>query len=169
MARRADKGSAGGVGGRGGGREARTPAPDLTMPDLPPEMFSPLGLLALADTLPVLTAYVDKEQRYRFLNKSLADWFERPRSEILGKTLKEVLGEEAYALREPLLAAALNGERQYFASDFDHPTRGPLAVLTNYVPWFEGGIEGGAVKGVVIVVTDVTEQRSTERALRESE
>jgi PAS domain S-box-containing protein len=135
------------------------------MPDLPPEMFSPLGLLTLADTLPVLTAYVDKELRYRFLNKPLADWFERPRSEILGHTLKEVLGEKAYAVRAPMIAAALAGETQYFASEFDHPTRGALAVQTNYVPW----VHDGEIEGVVIVVADVTEQRSAERALRESE
>ncbi len=161
MARRADK-------GLGGGGEAAA-APDIAIPDLPPEMFSPVGMLALADVLPVMTAYIDREQRYRFLNKPLADWFERPRSEILGRTLREVLGEDAYALREPLIAAALAGERQYFASDFNHPTRGPLAVQTNYVPWFEGGIAGGEVKGVVIVVADITEQRVSERALRESE
>src|SRR5687767_12880713 len=139
---------------------------DFAMPDLPAEMFSPPGMLAIADVLPVMTAYVDKELRYRFLNKPLADWFERPRSEILGKTLKEVLGKEAFAVREPMLRAALAGERQYFASDFDHPTRGPLAVQTNYVPWVADDGKGGAeVKGLVIVVADVTEQRATERAL----
>jgi PAS domain S-box-containing protein len=150
------------------------------VPDLPAEMFSPMGLLSLADVLPVMTAYVDREERYRFLNKPLADWFERPRSAILGKTLKEVLGEQAYAVRAPMIAAALAGERQFFASEFDHPTRGLLAVQTNYVPWIADGGDGadgadradgrgGEVLGVVIVVTDVTEQRATERALRESE
>src|SRR5687767_14446526 len=112
MARRADKGLDAGGGGRAAkpAREPNStapkpaPPPDFVMPDLPPEMFSPLGMLALADVLPVMTAYIDKEQRYRFLNKPLADWFERPRSEILGKTLKEVLGEEAYAVRAPLIA-----------------------------------------------------------------
>jgi len=145
------------------------PSPGGAPPDLPPEMLSPLGLLALADVLPVLVAYVDREQRYRFLNKPLADWFERPRSQILGKTLKEILGEATYATRKPLIEAALAGERQYFAADFDHPSRGPLAVQTNYVPWIEPNANGGEVLGVVIVVADITEQRSTERALRESE
>ena len=29
---------------------------------------------------------LDREERYRFVNKALADWFERPRKEILGRT-----------------------------------------------------------------------------------
>ncbi|MGI8611903.1 MAG: PAS domain S-box protein [Sphingomicrobium sp.] len=170
MGKRADKGPGGAgdaaaIGARDVPDLPADPGARFPPGDLPPEMFSPLGILALADTLPVLTAYVDRQQRYRFLNKSLADWFERPRSEILGKTLREMLGEDAYAVREPLIAAALAGERQYFASDFDHPTRGPLAVQTSYVPWEKDG----EVKGLVIVVADITEQRSTERALRESE
>ncbi|HUE80015.1 MAG TPA: PAS domain S-box protein [Sphingomicrobium sp.] len=156
-------------GATGEGPAGEGPAAGL---QLPPEMFSPPGLMALADLLPVMTAFVDAGERYRFLNQPLADWFERPRSEILGRTLKEVLGEPAYAVRAPMIAAALAGEVQYFASDYDHPSRGPLAVLTNYVPWIEPGGDdkaGGKVQGIVIVVTDVTEQRAAERAMRESE
>jgi PAS domain S-box-containing protein len=167
MAKRANKGAAK-TGSRdlasGIGSRAVSIDPQA-IPDLPPEMFSPLGLLALADVLPVLTAYVDRDERYRFLNKPLADWFERPRSEILGRTLREVLGETTYASRQPMIAAAMAGEAQYFAAEFDHPTRGLLAVQTNYVPW----VNHGEVQGLVIVVSDVTEQRATERALRESE
>jgi PAS domain S-box-containing protein len=135
--------------------------------ELPPEMFSPLGMLALADLLPVMIAYVDRDQHYRFLNKSLADWFEKPRAEILGRHLRDVLGEDAYRMREPLIAAALDGERKYFASEFDHWTRGPLAVQTDYVPWVDPA--SGGVQGVIILITDVTEQRAAERAIRESE
>ena len=49
-------------------------------PGLSPEMFTPMGMLALADELPVMIAYFDRDLRYRFLNKALADWLERPRS-----------------------------------------------------------------------------------------
>jgi PAS domain S-box-containing protein len=141
------------------------------MPDLPPEMFTPLGMLALADLLPVLIAYIDRDERFRFCNRAYADWLELPRSEILGKSMRELLGEETYAARQPLIAAAMAGERKYFAADFEHRTRGPLALQVDYVPWTDAA-EGAAAqpaKGVVILLQDVTEERLTERALRESE
>src|SRR5215208_2520019 len=135
--------------------------------ELPAAMFSPTGLLALADLLPVMTAFVDRDQRYRFINKPLAEWLERSRKELIGKTMREVIGARAHDERKPMLEAAMNGERVFFASTFDHPTRGLLAAQSDYVPWLDPVT--GAVDGVVIVVTDITEQRTTERALRESE
>ena len=135
--------------------------------DLPTAMFSGPGLLTLADLLPVMTAFIDKEQRYRFINKALSDWLERPRRDLIGRTMREVLGEVNYAAREPMLAAAMAGERQYFAATFEHPTRGTLAAQTEYVPWVNPAT--GAIDGVVIVVADITEQRVSEKALRESE
>ena len=124
------------------------------------------GMLAVADMLPVMVAFIGEDLRYRFMNKPMADWFERPRGELLGLTMRELLGEEAWAMREPLIAAAFQGERKFFASDFKHPTRGSLAVQTNYMPWADST---GTVRGLIILVQDVTEQRTAERALRESE
>ncbi len=124
------------------------------------------AMLSVADALPALVAYVDRDFRYRFVNKAFADWFERPRAEILGRTVRELIGEKIWALRQPLLKAALAGERKYFAADFDHFSRGSVAVQTDYVPW---ATPDGQVQGILILVTDVTEQRATERALRESE
>ena len=34
------------------------------------------GVLAIADSLPVMIAYLDREQRYLFLNRTLAEWLE---------------------------------------------------------------------------------------------
>ena len=135
--------------------------------DLPPAMFSGPGLLALADLLPVMTAYVDRDHRYRFMNKPLAEWLGRSRREMIGRTMPEVIGKKAYAERQPMLEAALAGERKFFASTFDHPTRGLIAAQSDYVPWINPVTQ--KVDGVVIVITDVTEQRAAERAIRESE
>ena len=158
-----------GGGTRVTGNQGVNPAPDaVPLPlDLPPAMFTGPGLLQLADLIPVMTAYVDKDLRYRFMNKPLAEWLERPRREMIGLHMREVIGEEAFAEREGIIRAALAGERQYFASTWNHPTRGLLAAQSDYVPWLNPAT--GEVDGVCIVITDVTERRTTEIALKESE
>jgi PAS domain S-box-containing protein len=133
---------------------------------LPPEFFTGPGMLALADVVPVMLGFVDRDERYRFVNKAFAEWFERPRKDILGKTMRELLGEEAYGEREPMIRSAMGGERQWFAAGYDHPSRGPTALHINYVPWGEPEAEP---KGMIIMLEDVTEQRVAERALKESE
>jgi PAS domain S-box-containing protein len=123
-------------------------------------------ILGIADALPLPLALIDRNERYLFCNQALADFLERPRGEILGQPIGEVIDKAAYEIRKPLIAAALAGERQWFASEYDHPSRGTVAIQTQYLPQAEAD---GSISGIVIMVTDVTEQRIAERALRESE
>ena len=123
-------------------------------------------VLAVADALPVAVAFVDRDLRYRFVNQALADFFERPRSALLGKSMGDILSPQAMADRRPMLDAALSGERQWFAADFDHPTRGSLAIQSEYLPQVG---PHGEIFGLVLLINDVTEQRIGERALKESE
>ena len=124
------------------------------------------NMLAIADILPVMVAYVDRTLTYRFVNKPLADWFGLPRNEVIGKAVREIIGEEAFDARAPLYATALAGERTFYASEFEHPTRGLVAVQSDYVPWADAT---GEVRGIIILFQDVTEDRAAERTLRESE
>ncbi|MES2905379.1 MAG: PAS domain-containing protein [Pseudomonadota bacterium] len=123
-------------------------------------------MLGIADALPMALAFVDTELRYRFVNQALADLIELPRGEMLGRTMDEVLSPEVMAVRRPMLDAALAGERTWFAADYEHPTRGMLAIQSEYLPQFA---PDGSVNGLILLITDVTEQRVAERALRESE
>src|SRR6476661_2637606 len=104
MARGVAKGSAGG-----------SSTLELTLDDvlgqplptnLPAEMFTGPGLLALADLLPVMTAYFDRDCRLQFINKLFADWLTRDRSDLVGRTMQEILGDEAYENRRPMVEAA---------------------------------------------------------------
>ena len=144
---------------------------DAPLPgNLPPEMFTGPGLLALADLLPVMTAYYDRDVRIQFINKLFADWLEVPRSKLIGRTMEEVLGEEAFQARRPMVEGALAGEHQFFVADLQHSSRGALVAQSEYVPWVRPGKDGSSeVIGFVAVVKDVTEQRVAERALKESE
>jgi PAS domain S-box-containing protein len=161
----------------GSAKQPRRGADRMSAPRTPPGMemlVTALGggvldfpaMLAIADILPVMTGYLDRDFVFRFLNKPLADWFGAQRKDILGRPLRELLGDTAFEQRLPMLEAALTGERKFFASEFEHPTLGPVAVQTDYVPWAD---PHGEVRGIICVVEDVTEQRSSERALKESE
>jgi PAS domain S-box-containing protein len=124
------------------------------------------AMLAIADILPVMVAYIDCSLTYRFVNKPLADWLGLSRKDILGKHIREVIGDDAFRAREAMYAAALNGDRTFYASEFEHPERGHVAVQSDYVPWADAN---GEVRGIIILFEDVTEQRVSERALKESE
>ncbi len=124
------------------------------------------AMLAIADILPVMTAYIDRGFVYRFVNRPFAEWFDRPRKDVLGRHMRELIGEETFEGRVPMLEAALAGERQFFAAEFEHPRRGTVALQIDYVPWADGS---GEVRGIIVVATDVTEERAYQRALRESE
>ena len=147
-------------------RKTAASAPAPTPPLQPGGGFDFSTIVAIADELPVMVGFLDASERFGFVNKPLADWLERPRSEILGQSFRDVIGEEAYATRAPLIAAAMAGERKWFAATFPHERRGELALQTIYIPWMD---TAGRVGGVLCIVQDVTEQRVAERALRESE
>ena len=144
---------------RGSDSEGRAARPGPTPPDF-------AQVLGIADALPMPIAFLDTGRHYTFCNRAFADFFERPRAAILGKTVSEMLGEDIYQVRKPMMDAAFAGTRQYFVADFPHPSRGPLHIQAEYVPQLDAG---GAVRGIVVLITDVTEQRAAERAILESE
>jgi PAS domain-containing protein len=69
------------------------------------------GAPAPDHTIPAMIAYVDAGQRYRFANKGYADWFGLDQQRIVGKSILEVVGPEAYAQVQPHLEQALPASR----------------------------------------------------------
>ena len=122
-------------------------------------------LLAIADALPVLISYVDKEQVFRFVNKTYETWFERPRSEILGRRVEEVMSPAMYEARRPYVERALAGEMQSYEVDFTR-AGGPIATEVIHVPHRDAG---GRVLGFYAIVADITNRRLAERKAAESE
>ena len=98
--------------------------------NLPREMFTGPGLLALADLLPVMTAYYDPDLRLQFINRMFAEWLERPRLDLVGLRMVDIIGEDAFLHRKPMVEAALGGEPQFFVAEWNHPTRGRVAAQT---------------------------------------
>ncbi|TFW09648.1 PAS domain S-box protein [Oxalobacteraceae bacterium OM1] len=121
-------------------------------------------LTHITDAVPVLIAYIDRDERYRFVNSAYENWFGRPRAEIVGHALGDLLGD-VYAELKPHIRTVLRGERTAFEVTLscEHGTRHAFAV---YTPDMD---DEGAVRGFSSMVMDITERKTTEHALLERE
>ena len=122
-------------------------------------------LRAIADALPVLISYVDKDQVFRFANKAYETWFERPLSAVLGRQVREVMSPAMYEARRPYLERALAGESVSYEVDFVRST-GAAATQVVHVPHRDAS---GRIVGVYVVVSDISERKLAERRIAESE
>lgn len=119
-------------------------------------------LRLITDTVPALIAYIDHDQRYRFVNAAYEAWFDLSRNDIVGKHVSELLGT-AYNSVRPFLERALSGEQVSFEIE-QHDERGQRDVMIVYTPDTE---QDGTVCGLSSMVMDISDRKSGERAVRE--
>ena len=110
----------------------------------------------------MLIAHCDAQGRYIFVNEPYARRFGLTRSEIVGRTVRDVLGEAAYATIEPHVNAALRGERVEFEVEVPYST-GNRWMSCRYVP---DRAPDGRVRSFVAVVQDTTERKHGELLLQ---
>jgi diguanylate cyclase (GGDEF)-like protein/PAS domain S-box-containing protein len=71
-------------------------------------------LRLVADNVPALIAYLDRESRFRFSNRTFDDWFGIPQERMLGRSVAEVFGDEDHARMKPQLERVLAGHQVQF-------------------------------------------------------
>lgn len=120
-------------------------------------------LRLLTDHLPAAISYVDKSERYRFNNRTYEEWFGRKQEQIYGRTVREILGEEAYALIRDKVQAALSGRAVTFEASIPDVRSGARYVCANFVP-HRG--DDGEVKGFYALVSDISSTKQAELAER---
>lgn len=111
---------------------------------------------AMADAVPILIGYVDREERYRFVNQAYERWFGVDRGDLEGRTVTEVLGEEAYARVRPHVVSALSGQAVTFEAEFNYQGHGMRFVEAQYVPDIA---RDGEIPGYYVLVTDISERK----------
>jgi PAS domain S-box-containing protein len=118
------------------------------------------------NALPALIAYLDTSVRYVWVNDAYSRWFGRPRGEILGCHPSELLDAAAWATVEPYTKRVLAGEEVAFDTTVVVKGGATRDARVAYVPHRD---DSGRICGFVVLVTDVTETKVIERALRRSE
>jgi PAS domain S-box-containing protein len=123
-------------------------------------------LKLVLDNTPALISYVGVDFRYRFINRAYELWFGTPAEEMVGKTMLEVLGAEAWSALESPMKAALSGEHRSFEGPIRYRDGGERWISATYTPDFD---PSGRVQGVVVMVLDISQQKLAEARLRENE
>ena len=115
------------------------------------------------DAMPALIAFVDKDRRFVIINKAYERWFKRPAEEIIGKTVRELLGGEAYGIASEYVDAALSGRQVTYEHLLPYEGVGSIYVRTVLVPFL---CEKGDLKGYFALIHDITRQKEDEEKLR---
>src|SRR5438105_6946385 len=124
-------------------------------------------LRLLIENLPALIAYYDAATlQCEFSNSRYAKAFGWSRETIVGRHLREVIGEEALHLIQPHIDRLLK-ESKPASYERELATRDGLRhTEVNLLPHFG---PGGAVRGCFVLISDITKHRRAEMDARESE
>jgi diguanylate cyclase (GGDEF)-like protein/PAS domain S-box-containing protein len=124
-------------------------------------------LRTIADTLPAMVAYIDAGQVFRFHNIAYEREFNRTGTTVLGRTVRDSIGEQRYAVLEPYLRRALAGETLTFEED-DSSDGNERTFEVVYIPQMDE--DSDKVIGFHVMRQDVTVQkREKQRLLRLSQ
>ncbi|HSN30920.1 MAG TPA: PAS domain-containing protein [Kofleriaceae bacterium] len=108
----------------------------------------------VADSLPGLVGFVDRDARYQYVNAAYEAWFGQPRAFFVGKRIRDIVAPEMYAKIASSVERALAGERVQFRDRVAYPT-GTRDIDVQYMPVRDSS---GAQIGFAVLVLDITSE-----------
>ncbi|SFU84739.1 PAS domain-containing protein [Pseudoduganella namucuonensis] len=118
----------------------------------------------VTDNVPGTVVYWDAELRCRFANKYFSEFIRMPIGDIMGATMREVLGEELYRENLPYVDGVMAGKAQSFYQDRVGPGGDARYMWANYIPDLD---EHRKARGFFVMVSDVTELKRSELRLHD--
>ncbi|MFC7517766.1 PAS domain S-box protein [Herbaspirillum sp. GCM10030257] len=119
-------------------------------------------LRTIADSLPVLISYIDKDSRFRFTNETYRSWLGINPQALIGMTASEALPTHMVEATETHFRKALAGKPVQFEM-----TSEALDVRryleTSYIPH----IKDGRVEGVYALTIDISSRKAVEQQLNQ--
>jgi len=120
-------------------------------------------LRAVTDNIPALIAHIDNQERYSFINDRGTRMFGIGQSDVIGRTVREVRGEEIYSEVREHIASALRGHRVTFEGQAQVQGQA-YRYQTSYVP--DVGPDG-TQSGFFAFTFDITQLKDAEQRLEQ--
>ena len=122
---------------------------------------------ALADSVPAAIAYYEiLSMQCLFANRQYAQSNGWSVTSIVGKTVREAIGEAAWAAILPHIERVKAGEKVFYVRPLTLPSGELRQIEVNLIPHFDAG---GVQQGAFVLITDITRHHLAEQAMRDSE
>jgi diguanylate cyclase (GGDEF)-like protein/PAS domain S-box-containing protein len=118
-------------------------------------------LATITASVPVLIAYVDTDERFRFVNQYFHDVFGVAPDKVVGRTLRALVGETVYARLEGRMREVRAGLPQTFEASFSPDGKAPIFIVTCFPDYGDAQ----EVRGAYVVCQDITRRKDAEEAL----
>jgi len=123
-------------------------------------------LRLITDAIPASIAYIDQSMTVSFANRRYAELFGRTSDQVVGRSIKEILGPRLFSRLRAYLAPAFAGRSAAF--DYTH-TSGDGEVLITQNVLIPEVAEDAQVLGIFVLCLDITAAKKAEGALREAQ
>ncbi len=124
-------------------------------------------LRVIADSVPALIAYYEVgTECCRFANRAYADYNGWTPEAILGKTVREVIGDTAWQAISPFIAQASAGNATTYTREQTLPNGQKRMISVNLQPHWD---EANTLCGSFVLINDITDPWRAGQAIRDSE
>jgi PAS domain S-box-containing protein len=120
-------------------------------------------LQSVINRTPFMLVRCGRDLRYRFVSEAYAQMIGHSRDEVIGKTIKEVLGKKGFNTLRPYIEKVLHGQAIDFECELNLAKLGKRCLFIAYRPEMDAK---GNVDGWIASILDITEQKSMESELR---
>jgi PAS domain S-box-containing protein len=119
-------------------------------------------LRAVTEVTPVILTQCSRDLRFTFVNRAHAEMLGLTPEQIIGRTVPEIIGAEAFETIRPHVETVLQGRPVEYEGEIPYQRVGSRFVRVVYMPDKD---EHGQIRGWIASITDITERKRAENEI----